>query len=366
VKIAESFGPAWSEGERWSFGSVPLLRIGVVDGEAPYQFDGITGMTRLDDGTIVVADGGSQEIRFYHPDGQVKAVVGGRGEGPGEFVGLAGLGKGSADRVWAYDFSLRRITWFGGTGELVSLVTLGPEPPVLNPVGALADGTFLLKQLWGATAVAQASDQGFRRDPVAFVRFGEDGALVDTVGLFPGREMVITEEGGRGVMSTPPFARNSVGVVWRGDVAVGTQDAFELVRYAPSGGVVGKVRIPSWDLDLTTADVEAYVEDRLATAPEDRRPGLRQELESMPVPDEKPAFGGLLADQIGNLWVAEWVIYPQVPRAWTILDPEGAWLGEVAAPGRFHPNAIGDDWVLGVEWDELDVEYAVLYALEKG
>ena len=32
---------------------------------------------------------------------------------------------------------------------------------------------------------------------------------------------------------------------------------------------------------------------------------------------------------------------------------------------RFFPYSIGGDWVLGVERDELDVEYVVLYPLLK-
>jgi hypothetical protein len=365
VQISESFRPAWGEGRGWCIGSEPLLRLGVVDGNAAYQFDGITGMARLEDGTIVVADAGSQEVRFFGPGGETKAAVGGEGEGPGEFLGLSGLGRGPSGRVWAYDFSLRRITWLDAAGEVVGMATLAPEPPILNPVGPLSDGTFVLKQLWGAVAVAQADEQGFRRDPVAFVRFDGDGVLLDTLGLFPGREVVLTEEGGRGVMSTPPFARNAVGTVLGGEVVVGIQDTFELIRYSPDGSMVGRVRIPNRNLSITAADLDAYIAGRLSTVAEDRRPGLRHELESMPTPSSKPAFGGLLGDELGDLWVAEWVLYPDVPRVWTVLDSRGAWLGEVEIPGRFFPNAIGDDWILGVEWDDLDVEYVALYPLEK-
>ena len=86
----------------------------------------------------------------------------------------------------------------------------------------------------------------------------------------------------------------------------------------------------------------------------------------MPVPSEKPAYGGLLSDEVGNLWVGVWTLYPEVPEQWTILDPAGGWLGSLVMPGRFFPFAIGEDWVLGVETDELDVEYVVLYPLNKG
>jgi len=203
VEVVESLRPAWGEGEGWRVGPAPLLRIGVVEGEVVYQFTGVVGATRLGDGSVVVADGGAQEVRYFGPDGGFRRAVGRRGGGPGEFTGLSGLGRDVSGRVWAYDFSLRRITWLDETGEITGLTSLGMEPAMINPVGALPDGTFVLKQLWGAEQTSQASGTGLRRDPVAVVRFGVDGALLDTLGLFPGREVYLTDEGGRGVMNTP-------------------------------------------------------------------------------------------------------------------------------------------------------------------
>jgi hypothetical protein len=365
ITISESFGPAWAEGAGWRIGPDPQVRLGVLDGDPALQFDGITGLVRLEDGTIVVADGGAQEVRFFTPDGRLQSTGGGEGEGPGEFTWLSDLGMGSGGSIWAYDFSLRRVTWLDETGAVEGITTLGPEPPILNPVGPLPDGTFLLKQLWGATEIAGANEEGFRRDPVAFVRFAQDGALLDTLGLFPGREVVLRDEGGRGVMSTPPFARTSVATVWGDGVVTGTQNAFELVRHNPQGDVTGVVRIPGWDLRLTDEDVEAYIQGRLSQTDEERRPGLRSELESMPRPDTRPALGHLLADELGNLWVSEWAIDPDNPEVWTVLDPSGAWLGSLTVPERFSPYVIGGDWVLGVEWDDLDVEYVAMYPLRK-
>ena len=365
VRIVESFRPVWEDGSGWWAGQEPTLRLGVVDGEAALQFDGVTGLARLGDGTLVVADGGSQEIRYFDSAGNPTAISGGPGEGPGEFTGLSGLGAVSGGSVWAYDFSLRRITWLSGAGEVEGLVSLGSQPPVLNSVGPLSDGTFLLKQLWGATQVADATEAGLSRDPVAFVLFDALGALIDTLGVFPGREIYLFEENGRGVMSTPPFARNSVGALWGEGVVVGTQDSFELVKHAPGGEATRVVRIPNWDLTLGPGELEGYIQARLGEVPPGRRPGLRQELEAMPTPDKKPAYGGILADEAGNLWVGEWTIYPQIPHRWTVLDLSGRWLGEMEMPGRFFPFAIGEDWVLGVETDDLDVEYVVLYPLLK-
>ena len=365
VEIVENTRPAWGEGEGWSVGAPSLLRLGVVEGDAAQQFTGVTGAVRLGDGTVVVADGGSNEVRFFGPDGNHRGTVGGSGEGPGEFTGLSGLGKDASGRVWAYDFSLRRITWMDAGGQLTGLTSLGLEPAMLHPLGALPGEAFALKQLWGAEQVSGTSETGLRRDPVAFVRFDGGGALMDTVGLFPGREVFLLDEGGRGVMSTPPFARNASGTLREGRVVVGVQERFEVMEWSSEGGLLRLVRILRPERSVGPEDLEGYIQGRLATAPPERHPSIRRSLEDMPVPETMPAYGGLMSDSPGNLWVGEWAMYPQVARRWTVFDSAGAWLGEVEMPPAFSPTDIGEDWILGVETDEMDVEYVSLYPLEK-
>ena len=366
VEIVESVLPAWGEGEGWRVLPEPTLRIGVVDGDPAYQFDQVVGASRLADGTVVVGDGGAQEIRFFGTDGRHLRSAGHLGEGPGEFMGLSLVGVGPSGRVWAYDFSLRRITWFDPDGAMASLTSLAMDPPVLNAVGPLPNGTFLLKQLWGATQVARAGESGLRRDPVAWVRFDVGGALVDTVGSFPGREVYLTEEDGRGVMSTPPFARNSVGTIRGGLVVVGAMERYEMEELSPDGELLRIMRIPGRVEEVKASDLEAYIQGRLATAPPERHPSIRQSLEDMPVPETLPAYGWMLSDAHGNLWVGAWANYPEVPPFWTVFDGEGRWLGDVGMPPGFFPMDIGEDWILGVERDEMDVEYVTLYPLEKG
>ena len=365
VEIVESVRAAWGEGEGWVVGPEPRVRIGVVEGESALQFTGITGAVRLADGTIVVADDGSQEVRFYAPDGAHRKTVGRRGGGPGEFTGLAGLGKDAGGRVWAYDFSLRRLTWMDGEGSVTGLTSLGLEPAMLAPVGGLPDGTFLLKQLWGAEETSEASTTGLRRDPIAFVRFDLEGNLVDTLGLFPGREVYITEEDGRGVMSTPPFARNTSTTIRAGRVVVGPQTRYELSELSPEGRLLRVVRVLLKEGEVGAAELEAYIQGRIRMAPPERHPEIRRSLETMPIPETMPPYGAIQADDEGNLWVGAWAMYPETAATWDVFDTTGAWLGTVAVPAGFGPWDIGEDWILGVEKDELDVEHVVVYPLIK-
>jgi hypothetical protein len=50
---------------------------------------------------------------------------------------------------------------------------------------------------------------------------------------------------------------------------------------------------------------------------------------------------------------------------WTVYDLDGQALATVEIPARFEPHDIGPDYVLGRYWDELDLNYIRLFALDK-
>ena len=191
------------------------------------------------------------------------------------------------------------------------------------------------------------------------------GALVDTLGLFPGRELFIGEESGRSVMTFTPFGRVSAAALRAGRIVVGSQERFELEEYRPDGTLARIVRLADRDLTVSRDEVEALIEARVEAAPPERREDFRRTLEALPLPEARPAHGEMLSDSRDHLWVAEWTPAGPLPRAWNVLDPEGRWLGKVTLPERFYPYQIGPDWILGSETDELDVEYLALYRLRK-
>jgi hypothetical protein len=366
VEIVENGRPAWEEDDAtpWRVAEEAVLRIGVMDGDPQYAFGSVAGAVRLPDGGIAVGDAGAQEVRFFGSDGTHLRTVGGTGGGPGEFTGLAAMGPTTDGGLWLYDFPLRRVTRLDGSGDVVAVAQLPPEPAMLNAVGMLADGSLVLRQLWGARAVAGAAATGLRRDDVAYVRFG--GGPLDTLALVPGREVYVADQGGRGVMMTPLFPHSSVGAV-RGDrLVIGSQDRFELDEYGPDGQLVRRIRLPAPDLGVEPGDVEEYIDRYVRAVEPERRPGIRAMLESLPAPATRPAHGSLLADRLGHLWVAEWTVFGEVPDRWNVVGPEGRWLGVVELPDGFSPLDIGPDWVVGVARDELDVEYVMAYPLERG
>lgn len=92
----------------WTLSDEPLLEIGVVDGEKPYQLHQVRSSTRLPDGRIVVANAGSGELRFYGAAGVFLGAQGARGDGPGDWRTLDRVRPLNGDTLLVIDGRLRR------------------------------------------------------------------------------------------------------------------------------------------------------------------------------------------------------------------------------------------------------------------
>ncbi len=87
--------------------------------------------------------------------------------------------------------------------------------------------------------------------------------------------------------------------------------------------------------------------------------------DDIPYPADMPPYENLRLDAGGNLWVAYYRLEEE-PVRWAVFDPEGRWLGNVETPPNGRVWDIGDDYVLGVWQDELDVQQVRMYRLVKG
>ncbi len=364
VTIVESSSRAWREGSGWSFSREPFLAIGSAEGSPEYQFFRVEGAAQLPDGRIVVADGGSGEIRFFDDAGRFLMSTGGVGDAPGEYRMISALGTGPGDSLWVFDYGNRRFTVLSNDGDVIRTVSLGGFLSAAGAVGRLPDGSFVVKEGWGR-ATGGVTRTGLTRDPVAVAVFSPNGTATDTLGMFPGREVFVSVEDGRAVMSAPLFAHNANAVI-RGDgVFVGVQENLEVGLYSGDGALRQVYSVPNADLSLSAADISVRRETVLAGLPENRRSQAGDQLDAMDVPHTRPAYGRLLVGEDGSLWAAEQTRYPMTPSVWTVFGPDGRLLGEVVTPDRFTLYQVGNDWVLGVGLDDSDVEHVRLYRLEK-
>ena len=65
----------------------PLMRVGMLDGPVEYLFGNITGAVRLNDGSVVVADEQSHEVRMFDAGGGARVDQRTRRRGAGRLSG---------------------------------------------------------------------------------------------------------------------------------------------------------------------------------------------------------------------------------------------------------------------------------------
>jgi len=372
VRIVESRGPAWAEGQGWHLSPDPVLSIGAVDAEPEYQLFGVRTITRLSDGTIVLSNAGSREIRWYDRRGRFLRSAGSEGSGPGEFTALGWLGVLPGDSVVAFDDRLRRLSLFAPDGTFIrsSVPQAEGKPGMEYPVfmASMEDGSLLA---FGRVLQVEGMTEGPLRVPMVLYRFSLDGTLLDSLGAYYGWESrVVIRRSAQSVAMTignRPFGLNTTLTAWGDRYVVGTPTSFELDVYGLDGSLLAIARLLRDNAPVTAADIEAYkslVLENIEDA-NDRR-ARRQELDDYDYPAQAPAFESpILADAQGHLWVPEFSVRDDQGMTWQVFGPDYRLLGAVRTPERFTPRYIGDDVVLGVWQDELDVEYVRGYSLIK-
>ena len=141
IRITEPSDLALTPGHRvWRIGTEPSLKIGVREGEEPYQFAVIVGAVTLSDGRIVVLEGrtASKELRWFAPDGTHLSTAGGAGEGPGEFRSPGELLRLPGDTLLVRDGTIffPSLDFFNGDGEFIRRIQPIPDLiPLSGPDG---------------------------------------------------------------------------------------------------------------------------------------------------------------------------------------------------------------------------------------
>ena len=139
----------------------------------------------------------------------------------------------------------------------------------------------------------------------------------------------------------------------------GLSSAYEIQEWSEEGEPIRIMRILRDRRDMP-GDVVAAWEENLRELPAQAANVWR----AVPLPDRLPAHEEILLDRAGNLWMAEYRVLDE-PPVWQVIDPDGRWLGAVTLPDGGRITEIGEDYVLGVWRDEMEVETVRMYGLIK-
>ncbi|MDE0074650.1 MAG: hypothetical protein OXR82_17810 [Gammaproteobacteria bacterium] len=387
IPIATAVEPLWGRGEGWTVEPEPLLEIGTITGAPEYQLTDVVAAVRLSNGDIVVAERAASELRGYDAAGNFRWRAGRSGEGPGEFRSLDFVGTTAGDSLVTYDGALLRAQLFDPQGRLARsyrvAITEGEganRAAVADKAVGVVDGLLIVR-------FAEYGDEvpnGVVRWPLERLATVDldDGAGRSLI-VLPGNEASarVREDGGWS-LSTYVFARGPEFGAADGRLAVIDTEAWSVRLISPHDGAITAVyRRDVAPRDATTALFDLHLDGIMEIAFPDpdqaaaeRVAGLRRMWRGMPRAPHLPVLRSVHVDETGHLWLQPYYVAGADPPPFEILAPDGTWLGSVSLPPGLHRAfiqyqapymEIGDDYLLGVWTDELDVQYVRMYRIDK-
>ncbi len=359
IRIVENTEPQWVNENGWQLSTTPVLQIGVESGDPNYEFERVVSVLRLFDNGIAVADQGAQMIRLYDRNGAFVKSVGGSGSGPGEYRTISSMRRYRTDSLAVCDRSAGRISILGPDLGFAGSVLLSATGGIglATALGSFPDGSWLLEGSDFA-AYLQNITPGVSRVGMVLLRFDAVAGRVDSLAQAPGMEMLVELEAGFPNSRTLPFGLRSVAGIYRDGYLLASSDTYEIRYYDGANQLQQIVRRYGAERRVTANDIEA----------------IRTRLVEAPVPDYMPAFGRfgfvstrpvILVDNGHNTWVLDYHFGEDAPESWAVFDPNGTYLGTMMFPIGFTPLDVGNDQILGVWQDQMDVQYVRVYGLEK-
>ena len=319
----------------------------------------ISAAVILPNNRIAVANGGTQQILFFHTGGRYIDAAGRRGQGPDEFMALAGLWI-TRDSLLTFDLGNNRFTMRDLGGELARTFRPERQAAMFVPV-SMMDSTVIAVN--GAGLSGDYAD-GMSIDTVTASQHDLSGRLVREFGRFPYRGRMAFSGGEMRATLASPFSAPGSFVAYDNGLCHAFGPVAEISCLDAESGMAWLTIRPNAGLRrVTEAHRDAYWENALATTNVARRRLLTQFREEIPFPDHLPAYSSLLVDSSDQIWAGVFHAPGDEYAEWHVFR-EGRWEISVLLPPRFQIMDVRGDRLIGVDEDELGVEGLVVYDLE--
>lgn len=366
--------------ETWRL--VETARIGSVDG-ADDALTRVGALLPMPDGGAWLVEPAERRIRAVDPDGTLRALIGGPGQGPGEFTvpGTMGWWNGSPDTVWVSDEFAMRVSLFSLDGEFARSFRMDPiewegqwvvaQPTVIGPASV---GLGLARYRPGAEVRAHFPLLAFELPSGAPVAQVASVSRTDGVQIRWRGEAVAT---GVHPMSDAPIVSFSplgtaISVTERDVVAEPAAPEVHITTLSPSGDTLWRrsiryepKRISAEELDAIWVErIEALkrfvtLEGRLT--PEEAEEAY---VESVRKPTYRPPISAVQMDAAGRLLLT-WSAEPGAEAEVWLIDADGGLVASFHVPPGRTVLGFNDDSLWLLEFDDLDVPFIIRARFER-
>lgn len=315
----------------YRLGSV-ITTLGGLSDDPAREFNrrhGYLRAVRLSNGKIMVID--SERMHLFGADLREHRLIGRKGSGPGEFRYLTIMCRTDGDTVVVWDDANRRLGVLTSDGQLIRHLSLGGGVIPFQACGR--GGTLLVVE----PVFRAAEERSF--DLTGKVVDLRGGVRSGSFPLGPGSADIVGREPTQAMAGT--------------ELIVGDARTSEYRRISAAGKLLQVVRTRDAPRRLTGKEYDKLL-DRMIPPQRDAK-ALRDRMKKQRTATHWPAYGQLLVDPAGCVWMQSFVA-PTPSRGgadvWVAFDVDGRMLGRLDIPP---PAAGGRGEVLAIENGEIQI-----------
>lgn len=281
-----------------------ICEIGEIMGDSNYVFGEITSAVPTENGGVAVLDIYSCDISFFDSSGDFIQSIGGKGEGPGEFIMPIDFAILDDGRIAVVDLVKRSIDILSDNGELLnSLKTSYAMLPFR--MAAVADSSFMI-YYYSTRPSGTSFDMGFNLE------------IWDASDLQQEIWSWRSEYTGTDYMFSPGYITCCSGA---GNIYLSQMDnrEFHIDYVNISGGASGAITGEAVTIEADSSDV-GYLEPKVFVNYSDEDAPV--DLESEPL-YYRPQIGSMGVDGDGRLWVRKGTTDEE---DWLLFSSDGCFL----------------------------------------
>lgn len=348
VRLVTSNRPLWGQDAGWNIDAHARIDIGAGAPDSSWLRQ-VTDAARLADGSILVAGAGTGELRLFDSAGQRLRLLGGVGDGPGQFSSESSMMMwwGPAAELIISDFGNRRINRYDSLGVFQQSTPVATDPDLVGPdvAGVFHDGTWLVI----GTSRLSAPPGTILHGTLRCLRYRPDGTPIGVVlEIADGPRFVLDPDG----VTQFPYLPLSASPRYAPAVdrlIITTGVRAEVEEFDLQGNLK---RVSRWNVEPRSTG-EIYQQYRASALAAIEDPAQRERYErllevDLERPEFAPAYHRLLVDSRRNLWLERFRVPDEPTPVWDIVDPDGRWLGSITTPPLLRIQRIGEDYILGV------------------
>ena len=359
----------------FSLSTEPVLVL--EDDGTPEKLFSRVSARRAPSGEVVVSDRASLSIHVFGEDGGILRTIARGGEGPGELRGAPGIDL-HGDTLFAFGAPLvssSDVDVFSVASGFVRRepINAANHQGQFYGKAALVGGHYLVERGRGFSVLPDNLEPGsVLPDSVTFgilpASPADDREVVWLLRTQRGSLFTYRWVGGPVPVTFAPltighrtFTVASGDRVWFVDTGSG-----ELVAYDAAGEVVVSADLALEAEPYDPAALERARDAALATARMARDTlSIRAMYDQSVLPPTMPFADQLFAGSNGEIWLRLFALQPGATQHFLGLDRDGARVGQVSLPAGLQVEQFGEDFVVGVRRDEMDVESVVVYSMSR-